>query len=70
MVRIPALPLLFRRDNPSARDENVFQQDGSDVDREDAINAGAAMKKIDELAGERGVDVQKDSVRNRSSIKW
>ena len=27
MVRIPALPLLFRRDNPSARDENVFRKE-------------------------------------------
>ena len=38
-----------------------------DVKRE---NAGAATKKMDEPAGERGVDVKNDSVRNRSSIKW
>ena len=40
------------------------------MDREDAKNAGAATKKMDEPAGERGMVTRNASVRLSKLIKW
>ena len=42
------------------------------MDREDAKNAGAATKKMDEPAGERGVDMKKafDLIHSIRSVRF